>query len=390
MLLGGRKLLVFGGTSASGQANGNMYIFDTVAKAWTVGTTSVKPRTNMACASAGDYLIAWGGHEDEKSITASSEMLIYNFKTDTWTNQPKIVPPSVVNNSDTSSKSNVTVIGGGAAAAFVLVAAFIGTAVLRRHRRQQAAARRHPQDSKLDSTPSSPPSSPPPPPNKSESNASLIAKLQLDPTLPSAPHMSSEQPILALDSRSTIRRQNTPQGQTDITDPENQFGLEFYPLYGNQDPQELPPSSTLYTTSMSTKTLVSYPLPPKWLSRTQSTTQTPKTLYSSPQIYSQELEQLPWQQPISSPQYIEPLSPNPPSVRPTRSPDYARIQLEFPSPPAVRDPQKMESDNSVNPLDKIVLVQEKLEQDAERLQKEEQAELKRTRKRWEERMSGRP
>ncbi|KAK3847754.1 MAG: hypothetical protein J3R72DRAFT_470505 [Linnemannia gamsii] len=389
--LGGRKLLFFGGTSGSGQANGNMYIFDTLASTWTVGATSVKPRSNMVCASAGDYFLVWGGHENETSTTASSEMLLYNFKTDIWTNQTKklIPPPLGASNTDTPSKTNTAAIGGGAAAAFVLVVAIVGLVVLRRHRRQQAAAKRHPQDSKLDPTP------PSHPPNMSASYAALIAKIQLDSVLPNTPHAPPPKlPTPTHCPRGTTSRQNTAQGQTDITDTENQPGLEFFSMYANQDPQELLASSTIYTTSLSSRTLVSHPLPPKWNS--QSNTQTQQThLYSSPQIYSQELEQLPWEQPISNPQYIEPLSPSPPPpvIRSHRSPDYARIQLEFPSPPAVaQNPQKLAKDSSspINPLERMVLAQEHYEQDVDRLRKEEQVELERTRKRWEEQMSGRP
>ncbi|KAF9903619.1 hypothetical protein EC991_003484 [Linnemannia zychae] len=360
-VLGGRKLIIFGGTSASGQANGYTYIYDTIVSTWTTGMSSVKPRTNMACASAGDYLIAWGGHEHEKSTSASSEMLIYNFKTDTWINQIKIVPtpppPPVTSNSDALYKNNAPVIRGSASAGAVfIVAVIIGFIVLRRHRRQRAAARRHPQDSKLDLAPSTPPK-------------------QLTPVF---------------NPRNTIRHQNTAQGQTDINDPENHFGLGFNPLNGNQDPQELPPSPTLYAASISTRTLVPYPVPPKWLSQTQLKTKTSTTLYASPQIYSQELEKLPWEQPICSPQYIESHSPILPPVRQARSPDYTKIEQEFPSPPVVRDPHELEPDNAANSLDKIMLTQERLEQDVDRLQKEEQEELKKTRKQWEQQMSGRP
>ncbi|KAG0374321.1 hypothetical protein BGX24_010544 [Mortierella sp. AD032] len=334
--LGGRKLLFFGGTSGSGQANGNMYIFDTLASTWTVGATSVKPRSNMVCASAGDYFLVWGGHENETSTTASNDMLLYNFKTDTWANQTKklIPPPPGASNTDTPSKTNTAAIGGGAAAAFVLVVAIVGLVVLRRHRRQQAAAKRHPQDSKLDPTP------PSHPPNFSASYAALIAKIQLDSVLPNTPHAPPPKlPTPTHCPRGTTSRQNTAQGQTDITDTENQPGLEFFPI--------------------------------------------------------QELEQLPWEQPISNPQYIEPLSPSPPPpiIRSHRSPDYARIQLEFPSPPAVaQNPQKLAKDSNspINPLERMVLAQEHYEQDVDRLRKEEQVELERTRKRWEEQMSGRP
>ncbi|KAG0281522.1 hypothetical protein BGZ95_002764 [Linnemannia exigua] len=331
------------------------------------------------------------GYENERSTTASSEMLLYNFKTDTWTNQIKrLIPPPDASITDTPSNTNTAAIGGGvAAAAFVLIAAIVVPVVLRRHRRQQAAVKRHPQDSKLDSTP------PSPPPNKSASYASLVAKIQLDSMLPSPPHAPHPKPPTPTHySRGTIHRQNTAQGQADITDTENQPGLEFLSMYANQDPQELLSSSTLYTTSLSSRTLVSYPLPPKLNS--PSKTQSQQThFFSSPQIYNQELELLPWEQPISSPQYIEPLSPPPPPpiIRLHRSPDYARIQLEFPSPPAVaQNPQKMAKDNinPINPLERMVLAQEHYAQDVDRLRKEEQVELERTRRRWEEQMSGRP
>lgn len=60
LALGGQKLLLFGGDNL-GKATGDMFIFDTVNYNWTKAATSPNVRTEMACASAGEYFVAWGG-----------------------------------------------------------------------------------------------------------------------------------------------------------------------------------------------------------------------------------------------------------------------------------------------------------------------------------------
>lgn len=63
LAIDGLKLLVFGGDN-SVKANGDMFIFDTANYTWTKAATSPSPRTEMACTSAGEYFVTWGGTAD--------------------------------------------------------------------------------------------------------------------------------------------------------------------------------------------------------------------------------------------------------------------------------------------------------------------------------------
>ncbi|KAF9083077.1 hypothetical protein BGX23_011789, partial [Mortierella sp. AD031] len=154
--LNGQKLLVFGG-SQQDQVNRNIAIFDTVTNTWSHGTPSPDARQDMACASAGDYFLLWGGSNTPTGVNTPGDILFYNIKANNWTNQADIAPPvstttSTATGSASSapstgtpdsvtpaSKSNAAAIGGGIAG-LLLIVIILGFFLVRR--RRQAAAKK--------------------------------------------------------------------------------------------------------------------------------------------------------------------------------------------------------------------------------------------------------
>lgn len=53
-------MIVYGGATYE-NVYGEIYIFDTVTYKWTKGPNSPTNRTEVACASSGDFFLAWGG-----------------------------------------------------------------------------------------------------------------------------------------------------------------------------------------------------------------------------------------------------------------------------------------------------------------------------------------
>ncbi|KAF8934099.1 hypothetical protein BGZ47_010517 [Haplosporangium gracile] len=94
--LGGRKLVVYGG-DAMDDVYGEIYIFDTVTYKWTKGPNSPTNRTEVACASSGDFFLAWGGYDAPKGLLSPPEILFYNIKFNKWMTQAEIAPPSSAN-----------------------------------------------------------------------------------------------------------------------------------------------------------------------------------------------------------------------------------------------------------------------------------------------------
>ncbi|KAF9932749.1 hypothetical protein FBU30_007399 [Linnemannia zychae] len=395
---GGQKLVVFGGTIANGLRTGITYIFDTTSKVWTRGATSPKVRSAMTCATAGDYMVVWGGNENSVGEVYPSEMLYYNIVKDKWINKTDIVPPLVptvytsVLSSTTGASStntglprtdenyskniNAAAIGGGAAAgaAVVLIAAV--AFFLIRSRRKRSKAKRDPQNLKVESIHH---------PNTSKESLSTRAHVgNIDHTI-NSPHAPLDQAASFPHYKSSIHDNDIPiqdQQNTASTNAENQSSMtagEDYvsPLgYYNQPHQSHGPLSP--TTA---RAMISYPVPPP--------------LPMSPQLHSTSLylEQDGEQQPhtLNSPQHFEsPLA----SVLSRSSPDYDQLQQELPSPvPAsARNPQGPMDDaipvnNNNNPLEEIALVQAKYEEHIERVRQEQQAEVERIRRDWEEQMA---
>ncbi|KAF9142642.1 hypothetical protein BG015_000719, partial [Linnemannia schmuckeri] len=93
---GGQKLVVYGGATID-DVYGEIYIFDTVTYKWTKGPSSPTNRTEVACASSGDFFLAWGGYDAATGFLSPPEILFYNIKFNKWMTQAEIAPPSSAN-----------------------------------------------------------------------------------------------------------------------------------------------------------------------------------------------------------------------------------------------------------------------------------------------------
>ncbi|KAF9919565.1 hypothetical protein FBU30_010862, partial [Linnemannia zychae] len=111
-------LLLFGGLDESNTATGQIYIYDISTSTWKRGAPSMLTRAKMACATAGDYFIVWGGYTNG---TESVKTLFYNFKKDTWITNSGGDPSDLPNVGVETSKGSKPVIIGGSVAAAVLV-----------------------------------------------------------------------------------------------------------------------------------------------------------------------------------------------------------------------------------------------------------------------------
>ncbi|KAF9556640.1 hypothetical protein EC968_008098 [Mortierella alpina] len=101
-------MIAFGGDAnlASAGKLGTVYILDVKTMKWTTGATAPidQARTGMACAAAGDNFVVWGG-TDKDGKPSSQPMIIYNMKTNAWTNQFTVPPPPPPPPSPTPSSS---------------------------------------------------------------------------------------------------------------------------------------------------------------------------------------------------------------------------------------------------------------------------------------------
>ncbi|KAF9142641.1 hypothetical protein BG015_000718 [Linnemannia schmuckeri] len=385
---GGRKLILFGGTTAEGLRHGNTYIFDTTTNTWTTGATSPNPRSEMACATAGDYFVAWGGYENSAGEIYPAEILFYDIKNDKWVNRTDIVPPPVtptlsvpvasgtsagsgsantgLPNTDTSStsKNTAAVFGGGVAAGVVLITAIIIGFIFLRRRRRNAKAKRDPQDLKLNSLPF---------PNSSQ--ASLASKGRLDTqNVANAPHAPFDPTINSFPHyKASIQDSPTHDQDSNIT-MQNQAGDGLIWTQGYHDQSPRP------GTGGAGRVETTYPIPPP-------TPLSPQLYHMPPPHQDQDESEFNQPQTWNSPQHLEPVSP-------LRSPDYGKLQQEFPSPASstARNPQGQQSNDMTpinDPLEEIAAVQAKYEQHVERVRQEQQAEMERIRREWEEQMAGR-
>ncbi|KAF9157859.1 hypothetical protein BGX21_001912 [Mortierella sp. AD011] len=103
-------MVLFGGTTSSLQPSGSIYILDIQNLSWTKGADikSSLGRESMACTVAGDNFVAWGGDLDYEQHKSLGTPVIYNLKTNQWTNP--------------ATTSVGAVIGGTVAGVIVLVA----------------------------------------------------------------------------------------------------------------------------------------------------------------------------------------------------------------------------------------------------------------------------
>ncbi|KAG0200731.1 hypothetical protein BGX33_010816 [Mortierella sp. NVP41] len=146
---GGRKMVVFGGRMGTQSPVGDLHFLDltTTPYTWSNDVTAIRGRAGMACASAGDYFVAWGGSDNTTELP--SDILYYNLATKQWVPQDLINEPSFTGTgaprpttTNTGSpnngmpKSTVAALGGGIAAVVAIgsIAVFL---ILRRRRHRR-------------------------------------------------------------------------------------------------------------------------------------------------------------------------------------------------------------------------------------------------------------
>ncbi|KAF9356471.1 hypothetical protein BGX26_005204 [Mortierella sp. AD094] len=143
-------MILYGGfasstTNTSGPPYNDIYILDVATFVWTRGSSSTTDtgRGGQACAVSGDYLIVWGGF----NVLASGTLaMVYNIKTDTWTNSYSPPPGS---SSGSSSSSKVAIIAGCVSGALVLI--LLAAGFIWHRKRSSKKPVPHPEDgSKLD------------------------------------------------------------------------------------------------------------------------------------------------------------------------------------------------------------------------------------------------
>ncbi|KAG0281525.1 hypothetical protein BGZ95_002767 [Linnemannia exigua] len=328
-LLQGRKLLLFGGENLETEkAFGDMFIFDITTLTWTKATSATRPRTEMACASAGDYFVAWGGVEDPNISQPSAEMLLYNFKSDKWLTQEEITtssnntasssasPAGSGSNDSGLSRAEAAAFGGGTAAAVIAIAAIVGLLVYRHHQRKNARSIRHPQNLKVDSLVFS-----------KKSDSTLLFSNGHDPIVIHDPHASPHLAAAPQYWNENIKTEVSGDGQSGV----------FVPILGHQSPQYQPLSTWKGVTPLSQPAMPS-PFP-------------------SPQDYS--IVQL--------------------------DPSWPQEQLNATSlNAAVRSPQGEHNEVPVGALEQIALIKATYEQNMEQMRRDQRAALERVRQQWEE------
>ncbi|KAK5808905.1 hypothetical protein F5H01DRAFT_53338 [Linnemannia elongata] len=322
----GLKLLVFGGDN-SVKANGDMFIFDTANYTWTKAATSPSPRTEMACTSAGEYFVTWGGTDLSLTATNPTPMLFYNIMNDKWLKQEAnstfsdAVYPSASTNTEGSgsvntglpsaeeltSKNKGAVVGGGVAAGVVAIAAIIGFLLYRR-RTKQARVKRDPQDLKRSSLTRS-----------DDSDGHDSSEEHIDRKL--APHTLRDWASLGLD-------QHSKKLKAEILAAAGEGGREaIVSVHGQQGPQYHPPS---------------------------------------PQYFCVGRDQdQPWHLQQRQPQN-------------SQSPYLER---------AHRNPHVQHNNAPTNPLEQIALIEAKYDQDREQLRQKQLAALERVRRQWQDDMA---
>ncbi|KAG0220432.1 hypothetical protein BGX33_000107 [Mortierella sp. NVP41] len=160
MAHGGQKLIVFGGITYDKKTLAKIvvnstYILDVPTYTWSAGPPAPQGRAAMACATAGDYFVVWGGYNMVDDIEdPKGQTLYFNFVTNQWIDEAKInntpvttramptvtaTPPSSTepNLNQESSTNNAAAIGGGIAGAVVL--GIIIAILILRHRRRSSS-----------------------------------------------------------------------------------------------------------------------------------------------------------------------------------------------------------------------------------------------------------
>ncbi|KAG0320981.1 Negative regulator of mitotic exit [Podila horticola] len=123
----GSKMVLFGGQDGSNLTLSSIFILDLKTLVWTKGVDAdaSQKRHSMACTAAGDNFIVWGGYSDSNTDKPGKPMIIYNLRTDLWTNHFSPIPPVETSPSPTSGPTvdgnNAAAIGGGVAAGVVIL-----------------------------------------------------------------------------------------------------------------------------------------------------------------------------------------------------------------------------------------------------------------------------
>ncbi|KAG0377368.1 hypothetical protein BGX24_006257 [Mortierella sp. AD032] len=142
----GTKLAIYGGNNTDGTYDGELWVLDLISSTWAQGLAGL-PRAQAACAIAGDQFLIWGGRQNPNTV-ASSEMIIYDFKTSAYVKQytppafyKDLKPPPPLTRTkapwDTdiptaNRKSGVGAAVGGAVGGVVLLGAIAGFIIFRK------------------------------------------------------------------------------------------------------------------------------------------------------------------------------------------------------------------------------------------------------------------
>ncbi|KAG0370751.1 hypothetical protein BGZ54_004252 [Gamsiella multidivaricata] len=106
----GSKLMLFGGLNPLGTSVlGDIYILDVATLTWAKGTdmTTVGARSSAACGVSSDYFLSWGGSTLNQAVFANTT-LIYNMRTNQWTNNFGTLPTTTTSKPTGTSTSTST------------------------------------------------------------------------------------------------------------------------------------------------------------------------------------------------------------------------------------------------------------------------------------------
>ncbi|KAF9362665.1 hypothetical protein BGX34_005730 [Mortierella sp. NVP85] len=146
--LNGTKMVLFGGRPVNGPLSRSIFILDVETLRWQKGV-DLDPslaRTGMACTMAGASFVAWGGDNNWTNLAQLTVPVIYDIKSQKWTNtfSSREFVLADTNDAPTESgpdKTEVWVIIGCAtvAAGFILAFLFVRIRKVRRMRDEEAA-----------------------------------------------------------------------------------------------------------------------------------------------------------------------------------------------------------------------------------------------------------
>ncbi|KAF9376631.1 hypothetical protein CPC16_012227 [Podila verticillata] len=135
----GSLVIVYGGRPYNNAPfSGEVFILDTVAKAWRQGTPG-PVRVYTTCVIAGDQLLIWGGAD--QTTAAPATIYIYNISNNTWVSQytppasylvPKSTPSG--DSSGGSGSSNAGAIAGGVVGGLAVICAIVLFVLYKRRR----------------------------------------------------------------------------------------------------------------------------------------------------------------------------------------------------------------------------------------------------------------